>query len=224
MPGQKLALADDFFEAGKYSKALAEYKDFLATFAGDDRSDYAQFRVAECYRMDEDFALAAVEYRILINDYGYSDFIDDAFYLEGLCEFEQAPRYELNQSKSYIALSRINRFLRMFPESPRRAEAERTLSEIEDRLGKKIFSSAILYYSRKYYSSATIYFDKVIAEFPGTVWAAKGHYYKGMILQRRGREDEALVEFGKAAASAGDFKEKGEASRRSGGLSGEGNE
>ena len=43
----KLALADRLFDRGSYRGAAAEYKDFGATFAGDERSDYAQYRLAE---------------------------------------------------------------------------------------------------------------------------------------------------------------------------------
>ncbi|MCX5754321.1 MAG: outer membrane protein assembly factor BamD [Candidatus Krumholzibacteria bacterium] len=113
----KLALADRLFDKGSFGSAAVEYKDFLATFAGDERSDYAQYRLAESYRFDEEYALAEVEYRILINDYGYSDWVDDAFYLEGVCAFRQTPRFERDQTKSYQALERLNRFLQMFPSS-----------------------------------------------------------------------------------------------------------
>ena len=126
----KLALADRLFDAGSYGKAAVEYKDFVATFAGDERNDYAQYRLAESYRLDTEYALAEVEYRILINEYGYSDWVDDAFYLEGVCSYRQAPRSERDQTKSYQALERLNRFLQMFPASPRLEEARAMIREI----------------------------------------------------------------------------------------------
>ena len=119
----KIAVADRLFDKGSFGSAAGEYKDFLATFAGDERSDYAQYRLAESYRLEGEYALAEVEYRILINDYGYSDWVDDAFFLEGVCAFRQTPRFERDQTKSYQALERLNRFLQMFPSSPRLAEA-----------------------------------------------------------------------------------------------------
>ena len=84
VPDEKLRIADDFYARKKYTQAGMEYKDFLAVFAGDERGDYAQFMLAESYRGAREYALASVEYRILIADYGYSEYIDDAFFLEGL--------------------------------------------------------------------------------------------------------------------------------------------
>lgn len=220
LPNEKLAIADMLFQRGKYADAAVEYKDFLASFAGDERSDYAQFRVAECYRMDEDYALAAVEYRILINDFGYSEYIDDAFFLEGLCAFEQAPRTERDQTKTYEALDRIMRFLQLFPDSPRRTEAEDVLAQMNDRLGEKAFDAAKLYHSKERFSAAMIYYDKIILYYPGTVWAGKSHYYRGVILEERGESEGAIREYGKAAASQFEFDEKRDAAARLDNLTG----
>ncbi len=214
LPDRKLSIAGDLFSRGKYGDAAVEYKDFIARFAGDERSDYAQFRLAESYRMDGEYALAAVEYRILINDYGYSEYIDDAFFLEGLCAFRQAQRAERDQAKTYEALSRINRFLQLFKNSPRRAEAETVLMEIYDRLGKKDFLNAYLYYRRKEYNASRIYFEKVAGNYPGTSWSGRSHYYLGAILEREGDTGGAVREYEEAALHKGDFKEKRKAEER----------
>ncbi|MBN1164852.1 MAG: outer membrane protein assembly factor BamD [Candidatus Krumholzibacteriota bacterium] len=220
-PDLKLKAANELFDRGEYDKAEVDYKDFLAQFAGDERGDYAQFRLAECYRLDEDFALAAVEYRIMINDYGYSEYVDDAFYLEGLCSFEQAQRAERDQTRSYEALGRINRFLQLFPNSPRYQEALQTKVRIHDLLGRKTFLSAKLYFSKKHYGAALIYFDKILTYYPETIWASRSHYYKGQILEARDEGGNALGEYREAVNSQFDFDEKVEAFKRLQALSGE---
>ena len=214
----KLKIADGLFDKGKYEQAALEYKDFLATFAGDERCDYAQFRLAECYRMNGDYALAAIEYRILINDYGYSEYVDDAFFLEGLCIFKQAPRAERDQSKSYEALDRVNRFLNIFPNSPRKEEALRLLEEIKNKLGKKEFLNAMLYFKKNKYKSALIYFDKVIKHYAGTIWETKSHYYRGVIKESEGDLDRAIGEYNLVVSSEYDCKEKEKAKLRLGEL------
>lgn len=219
-PDEKLAIAGDLFDRGKHRDAAVDYRDFLAVFAGDDRCDFAQFRVAECYRLDEDYAMAAVEYRILINDYGYSEYIDDAYFLEGLCAFKQTQIVERDQSKSYEALGRINRFLQLFPDSPRRKEAELARDEIMNILAEKAFISAKLYYSKKHYSSSMIYLRKIVSNYPETIWAARSHYYMGRILEHREEGEEAAGEYRDATGSEFDFKEKSEAERRLKNLSG----
>ena len=212
-PDEKIALADDLFDSRKYVKAAVEYKDFLATFAGDERSDYAQFRLAESYRQDDEYALAAVEYRILVSDYGYSEFVDDAFFLEGVCAFRQAGRAERDQTKTYEALSRIDRFMQIFPDTPRIEEARQAKREIHDRLGKKQFLNAKLYFSMDQKEAALIYFDKVVSSFPETDWATRSHYYRGMIFEGTGDYEEAAREYESALQSTLKFPERAHAEK-----------
>jgi len=213
-PERKLSIASSLFDKGKYKEASVEYKDFLAAFAGDERSDFAQFRLAESYRLDGDYPLAAVEYRILINDYGYSEYVDDAFYLEGLCAFMQRQRPERDQSKTYEALGRINRFLQVFKDSPLRPEAEKTRDRIHDILGEKDFKNGMLYFSRKHNNAALLYLDKVISDYPSTIWAARSRYYSGRIAEMNGDMEAALKAYGESASSAFDFSEKPDAAAR----------
>jgi outer membrane protein assembly factor BamD len=212
VPDEKLRIADDLFSRRKYTQAGMEYKDFLAVFAGDERSDYAQYMLAESYRGAKEFALASVEYRILIADYGYSEYIDDAFFLEGLCAFEMTQRAERDQNQSYEALARINRFLEIFPNSPRRDEALQVKADIHDILGKKAYDAAKLYFKDKHYNAAEIYYRKVVDNYPETSWAGKSWYYIGYIQQKRGENELAAESYSRAVRSEHDFGEKRSAS------------
>jgi outer membrane protein assembly factor BamD len=214
LASDKLAVADRLFEKQAFGAAALEYKDFLGTFAGDERSDYAQFRLAESYRLDGEYALAEVEYQIVINDYGYSEYVDDAFFLEGLCSFRQAPRAERDQTKSYEALDRLNRFLQLFPTSPRVAEARATVRDIHSRLGKKDFLSAKLYFSKKVYDASLIYLNKIVDLDSTTVWAARSLYYRARIEELRRDAAGAAGDYRKAIAVKEAFPERQDAEKR----------
>jgi outer membrane protein assembly factor BamD len=212
----KIALADRLYDKGSYRDAAAEYKDFLATFAGDERSDYAQFRLAESYRLDKEYALAQVEYQILINDHVYSEWVDDAFYLDALCAFRQSPRYERDQTKSYAALERLKRFLQMFPSSPRIGDARALMAEIQGKLAHKDFDAARLYFKRKHYDAALVYLNKIIDLYPETIWAAHGRYYRGYVREITGDETGALEDYRAVIASKEAISEKDDAAKRLG--------
>lgn len=214
LASDKLAVADRLFEKGSYGRSALEYKDFLATFAGDERSDYAQFRLAESYRLDEQYALAEVEYRILMSDYGYSEYVDDAFFLDGLCAFRQAPRAERDQTKSYEALDRLNRFVQMFPSSSRLAEARGVIHDVHLRIGEKDFLGAKLYFSKKEHTAALVYLNKIIDLDPETVWAARSLYYRGRIEETRANVAAAADDYRRALSAKSGFPERKDAERR----------
>ncbi len=219
-PTRKLEIADELFENEDYDEAIVEYKDYLAVFAGDERCDFAQFRLAECYRLKEDYPLAAVEYRILISDYGYSEYVDDAFYLEALCYFLQSRRVERDQTKTFEARSRLTRFLRLFPDSPRREEAAALLKEINEKLALKKFRSARLYFSLEHYNAARVYFENTIDEYPGTRWAEKSRFYLGRIFEMKGEKEKAADYYRKVGSSDFEVEEKRAAQRRLANMAG----
>ena len=210
----KIAAADRLFDKGSFGSAAGEYKDFLATFAGDERSDYAQYRLAESYRSEREYALAEVEYRILINDYGYSDWVDDAFFLEGVCAFRQTPRFERDQTKSYQALERLNRFLQTFPSSPRLEEARAMIREIHEKLAHKDFTAAKLYFSKKHLDASLVYLNKIIDLYPETIWAARSGYYRASIKEFRLDLAGAIEDYRSVLASKDSIPEKADAEKR----------
>jgi len=186
---------DQYFERGKYFQASELYKAFMERYAGHDRSDYAQFRLAESYFADEQYPLAAVEYQVLISNYGYSEYVDDAIFRMGVCFWEQAPKSALDQQRTVDALSRFNQFLQTFPNSPLVPEAKRYVQMCNARLAEKDLSTARFYFRHKKDRAASIYCDKIIEKFPDNEAWAEAHYIKGCILLTRGEKDEAARHF-----------------------------
>lgn len=192
-PEAILAKGDDYFKRKKCYQSMELFKAFLARYAGNERSDYAQYLLAESYFCQEEYALAAVEYRILVTNYGYSEYVDEGFFKEALCNYEQAPKAELDQSKAYEALSQFQQFVQVYRQSPLVPEANKYIALTQEKLATKELKNAVFYYGRKKYLSALIYLDKIIASYPNNPSWVQAKYLKARILVTRGeREDEAV--------------------------------
>ncbi len=185
-PNAIIEKGEDHFRRGKYFQAQELFKAFLAKYPGNDRSDYAQFMLAESYLKDKEYPLAAVEYRVIIGDYGYSEFVDDALFKEGVCFYEQAPKSRLDQTRSFEALSRFNQFLKTFPRSPLVGEVNRYISLIHEKLAKKDLKNAAFYLRHNYKDSATIYLDKIIEDYQGNDYWAEAMFLKGKLCLEKG--------------------------------------
>jgi len=193
-PEDIMAKGDQYFERGKYYPSQELFKAFLTRYSGHERSDYAQFMLAESYFNMEEYALAAVEYRVLVTNYGYSEYVDEGYFKEALCNYNQSPKAQLDQTKAYEALSQFEQFVRVFSSSPMVPEAEKHIASIHEKLAGKELQNASFYYKKKWYASALIYLDKIIAEYPGNVHWVEAKYFKARILYARGeRLDEAAA-------------------------------
>lgn len=194
-PDDVLARADEQLGKGKHLQAVALYQKFLENYVGNERADYAQFKLSESYLEGEEYELAAVEYQVLITNYGYSEWVDEAIFQTGVCLLRQAPRTERDQQKAIDALSRFTQFLQTYPDHPRAPDARAYIRQINGRLAEKALTAARWYYRRKEPKSALVYCDRVIENYPDNQYWAEAVYLKGIILVDRGQNEEAIAQF-----------------------------
>ena len=81
-------------------------------------------------------SLAAVEYHLVSTNYGYSEYVDDAYFKEALCFYHQALKPPLDQTKRLEALERLERFVTIFPQSPLIPEAQSYIGQIHAKLAE----------------------------------------------------------------------------------------
>jgi len=210
-PEAGLAKGDSYFQRGKYFEAQELYKGFLSRFPGHDRSDYAQFQLAESYFRNEEYPLAAAEYQVLMSNYGYSEYVDDALFQIGVCFWLESPRPERDQQKTADALSRFEQFLQIFPGSPLAEQAKGRIAEIHAKLAEKAFHTGYFYYRRNKPQAALIYFDRIIANHPNNEYWARAVYYKALILESRGDIEEAIRHFSQVLSYPDELAIKGDA-------------
>jgi outer membrane protein assembly factor BamD len=194
-PDAVLERAQDYQRRGKRIQAAALYQEFLDRYAGHERADFAQFMLAETHFADRDYAIAAVEYQVLITNYGYSEYVDDALFKMGVCYWEESPRAERDQQKSIDALNRFNQYRQTFPEGEHRAEVEEYVRKIHEKLARKEYDAARWYFRQKNGEAALIYCEKIIANYPDNRYWARALLLKGDILVRRGQNEEAIRQF-----------------------------
>ncbi len=213
-PAAMLDRADDYYRRGKEREAIALYKQFIERFPGHERADYAQFKLAETEFKARDYALASVEYQILIANYGYSEWVDDAVFQMGVCAWSEAPKYPRDQQKSVDALSRFNQYLLTYPDNPRASEARDYVRQINSRLAQKAYSSAKWYYRQREPKAALVYCEKIIRDYPDNEFWADALLLKAQILIDRGDNEGAIEQYTQIIAYPGDLPQKKEAEER----------
>ncbi|MEJ2722027.1 MAG: outer membrane protein assembly factor BamD [bacterium] len=213
-PEEILAKGERYYEQQKYFGAQGLFKAFLTRFPGHDRSDYAQFMLAESYYADRDYAMAAVEYQVLVTNYGYSEYVDDGYFKQALCSYKQAPKPQLDQTMSYDALSKLEQFVQVFTQSPLLPEAKETIKEIHAKLAEKELKNAEYYFKSKRYVSSLIYLDKIIDNYPDNEYWVRALYLKAKVLYTRGEREAEAVELLQRVLDMPDSKELNEVKRR----------
>ena len=212
-PDAALEKGDRYFQRGKYFQAQEVYKGFLQKHAGHARSDYAQYMLGESYFGEEAYAMAVVEYQILVTNYGYSDYVDDAFLGKALSLLKQAPKTPLDQSICKEARDILEQFIQVFPNSDRLPDAMAALAEVNLKLAKKDFDTMKFYFRGKQYRATMRYVDVIIDGYPQNEYWYRAHFYRGMILRARGDNEGAMRAFNTLVSAEERYKETKDAQR-----------
>lgn len=213
-PDAVITRADGYYKKGKTIQAAALYQAFIERYAGNDRVDYAQFMLGQTHFKSHDYALAAVDYQVLMTNYSYSEYVPQALFQSAVCAWKQSPRPQRDQKKTEEALSRFNQYLQTFPDGKLAGEAKEYVRKINAKLAQKAYDAAAWYYRQHDGVAALIYCDKIIDKYPDNPYWARAVYMKGDILLRRGEKDDAIQQFNKVLKYPGDLPVKREARQK----------
>jgi outer membrane protein assembly factor BamD len=194
-PDEQFEYAKRIFDKKDYDKAKIQFSIVVMNNPGGLIIEKAQFYLAESYFFLKEYILAVEEYEKLIRSFPQSSFVDDASYKIGMCYYELAPGYALDQEYTLKAISRFQQFVEDYPDSDLRQEVEKRSMECRTKLAKKEFKAGELYRKTSYYSAAIISFDAVLEKYYDTEYADGALYWKGECHRRLKKWAEAEKSF-----------------------------
>ncbi|MBD3332755.1 outer membrane protein assembly factor BamD [candidate division GN15 bacterium] len=170
----------DYYQRGKYQKAIEYLQTLTFNHPGDNMIDTAQYYLGLAYFSNDDYALAGAEFSRLISNFPASPYAPQAHLMRAVATFESAPRhFGLDQTELREAIQMFEDFLVDFPESEAVADARAYIKKGKERLARKMYTSGIVYMRVRDPRAAKIYFQKVIDEYLDTEYGALATYQLG---------------------------------------------
>ncbi len=191
------AVAKREFEEERWDEAALELQKLVFNHPGAAFIDSGQFLLGMAYFNQREYPSATLEFNKILYSYPTSPLVDDAFFMVAKCNFEMAPRAELDPTHTQEALDGIRRFLEYYPQSERVPEAEELLIQCQAKLAKKAYQAGNLYYKRGRYEAALIYLRHVLNDYHDTEWAREAQFGLAEVLYKQGEYGKAEEEYQK---------------------------
>lgn len=177
---EKYALAFELFNAGKYSKAAQLFESMLIAVGGTSKEDTVQYYRALCNYRFTDYLTAETNFEQYIDHFPRSPFSEDARFYRIECLFRNTYRSELDQTPTYKAISAIAEYMTEYPDSPHFDTARDMLRQLSERLDKKAFDGAYLYYKMEDYKAAGVALRNILKEDADNIYREQILYYTAM--------------------------------------------
>lgn len=159
------------FENEDYDEAIRYFRAVFSYGRANDWADDAQLQMARAYRNNNQFRLAATEYRRFLELYRNDERVPTAEYERAMSYFELSPRYQLDQTDTRQALSLFQLFIDRYPNHELVPEAQEHITELREKLAHKKYEAATLYETRDMYRAAALTHEVVFDQYPETSWA-----------------------------------------------------
>ena len=174
---EKYSAAFDYFNNGKFSKAARLFESLAVQTSGTSKDDTVQFYWGLSNYRFKDYYTAETNFSKFLTNFPRSPFSDEASVLRIDCLYRSTYRSELDQKPTYTALGIISQYMVENPNSSHYATCSRMLKELNDRLDKKAYDNARLYYKMEKYKSARTAFKNILKDDADNIYREDILYY-----------------------------------------------
>ena len=176
----KYKAAFEYFNNKKYSKSASLFESLSVLTEGTEKDDTVKYYWGLSNYNGKDYYTAETNFEKFIEIYPRSPFASEARYLRLDCLYKQTLRYELDQTPTYKAMNAISEYIVDYPESERLASCRDMLTELGERLDRKAYEAAKLYYKMEDYLASRVAFRNVLKDDSENVFREDILYYTAM--------------------------------------------
>ncbi len=173
----KYTAAFDYFNHGRYSKAARLFENLAVQTSGTEKDDTVQYYWGLSNYRFKDYYTAETNFAKFLTNFPRSPFSEEAAFLRIDCLYRSTYRYELDQKPTYAAIGVISQYLIENPKSTHAPTCKRMLKELNDRLDKKAYESARLYYKMEDYKAARVAFKNILKDDAENIYREDILYY-----------------------------------------------
>ena len=176
----KYKAAFEYFNKGKYRKAADLFESMSVLTSGTPQDDTVQFYWALSNYRFKDYITAETNFKNFLDKFPRSPFSENAEFLRVDCLYKATYRWELDQTPTYAALVAINEFQMKYPGSLHAAVCKRMSEDLGNRLDRKAYENAYLYYKMEDYKAARVAFKNVLKDDADNIYREDILYYSAM--------------------------------------------
>ncbi len=176
----KYDAAMDYFEKGKYKKAADLFDNLNLLVQGLPQEDTVAFYHGLSNFRYGDYQSAETILAKFIEVYPRSPFFIEAQYMRIQCLYDDTYRYELDQTPTHKAMAIISEFMYENPGSEYYPVCQEMMADLMERLERKSFESAKLYYTMEDYKAARYALKNVLKENAENQYRESVLYYTAL--------------------------------------------
>lgn len=175
-PDQKDSAAMFFMRHKDYEKASILFEEVMGIKRNTSRYEGLLREYAKCKFSMQEYVTASYFFDQYLRQYPNGKGKEEAGFMEAYAFYLQSDPSYLDQSYTDKAMQALQVFLDQHPNSTRRKEAEKYLTELRERKATKAFNQAKLYYKISDFKAAVSYLQTFMDDFPDSRYKEEAQF------------------------------------------------
>lgn len=173
---EKDSAAMHYYQKKKYDQAAYLLEELLGVYRPTSRGEEIYYYYAYCRFYMGELVSAAYYFEDFVKQYPQSKHVEEFRYKHAYCYYLLSDPWYLDQKYTYLAIDEIQLFLSRYPYSEHKPECNKMLTELREKLARKSFEQASLYYKISYYKAAVEAFQNMMDKFPDSRFREEAQY------------------------------------------------
>lgn len=173
---EKLTKAKEYYEKDDYYRALALYEELVPQSRGTGRAEEIYYYYSFCHYYQNDYILGAYHFKKFTMNFPNSKKVEECLFMAAMCHYKNSPPYSLDQTDTKKAIKELELFANNFTQSERIDSCNVLIDKLREKLEKKEFEIAKLYYKTENYRAAAASFVNFLKDFPDSERAEESRY------------------------------------------------
>ncbi|TAG54907.1 MAG: outer membrane protein assembly factor BamD, partial [Runella slithyformis] len=178
---QKYEAALVYYKKADYYRAGLLFEEITPLLKGAKEAELSQFYNAYCNYHQGLYNMSQFLFKNFYDTFQRSEYAPEAFYMHAYSLYRDSPIFELDQTSTLTAISALQDFINTYPESPFREECTKLILELRDKLERKAYEKAKLYYKTSEanianYRSAVVAINNFERDFPNSKYTEELAY------------------------------------------------
>ncbi len=180
---EKYEAALNYYKKADYYHAGLLFEEITPLLKGATQAELSQFYNAYCNYHQGLYNMSQYLFKNFYETFARSDFAQEATYMHAYSLYKDSPNSNLDQTNTLTAISALQDFVNVYPESPFRDECTKLILELRDKLEKKAFDKVKLYYRTSEfnianYRSSVVAINNFMKEFPASKYNEELSYLR----------------------------------------------
>lgn len=183
----KYSYAKKYFEEKKYSRSIALLEELVPYFKGTSQAEESLYLLGQSYYNSRDYLSSTQIFTTYYGSYPNGEYAEPSLYYAAYGMYLDSPEPQLDQTKTYKAITEFQRYIELYPQTERAEQAKAYLFELQEKLANKELNVAKLYlrlgnYMGNNYESCVITAREALKDFPYSKYAEE---FQMLILRAR---------------------------------------